>query len=346
MPLPYMRAAVFRGEGRIGVERLPRPEPAAGEVRVRIEACGICGSDLHLLQNGLYPPGIVPGHEFVGRVDAVGPDVDFLADGTRVAVEPFRSCGHCVYCRGGRDPLCPEARVLGISQAGGLAEYAVVPVRRLFPVPGDLDASLAALAEPTAVAVHGLRRGALASGQRVLVLGAGSVGLVTLAAARALGAGEVWVTARHAHQAALARALGAHEVLGEDAATPHALGSLGNEMPFDLVVETVGGRAETLDAAGAAVRPGGAVSVVGFFLGRTEIDPLPLMLKEATLAWSYCYAHQEEDADFAEAIRILDRERHVLGDLVTHRLPLDAAPRAFQIAAERHAGALKVSVLS
>ncbi len=345
MPPTDARAVVFRGEHRLAVERRPRPDPGPHEVRLRVEACGICGSDLHLFQNGLYAPGLVPGHEFAGSVDALGPEVEGISVGQRMAVEPFRSCGRCDCCRRGRDPLCRAARVLGLNDPGGLAEFVIVPARRLFRVPPDLDASLAALAEPMAVAVHALRRGGLAPGQRVLVLGAGSIGLLTLVAARTLGAGEVWLTARHPHQAELAHALGAHQVLGEDAAAPAALSGLGGEVPFDLVVESVGGQATTLEAAGAAVRPGGVVSVVGLFLGRVEIDSLPLLLKEATLAWSYCYARGEGDADFAAAVRILDGERAGLDALVTHRVPLDQVARAYVTAAERRAGALKVSVL-
>jgi threonine dehydrogenase-like Zn-dependent dehydrogenase len=222
-----------------------------------------------------------------------------------------------------------------------------VPAARVHPVPADLSAPVAALAEPMAVVVHALARGQLAAGQRVLVLGAGSVGLLALVAARRLGAGEVWMTARHSHQAALARALGAARVLHEAEATPRALDALGREAAIDLVVETVGGRADTLRGALAAVRPGGTISVVGLFLGDVALDPLAPLMKEVTLAWSYCYGRRDAGSagsDFATAIGVLDGEREALAPLVTHRFPLERSADAFAAAADRRGGAVKISI--
>jgi len=349
-----MRAAVTRGGSSLAVERVARPEPGPGEVRVRVTACGICGSDLHLLRAGFMAPGHTPGHEMAGRVDALGSGVRGLREGQAVAVEPFRSCGSCALCAAGRDPLCREARLLGVHAPGGLAEYVVAPARRLFPAPDDLAAPLAALAEPLAVSVHGLRRGALVAGERVVVLGAGSVGLLTLLAARALGAGETWITARHAHQAEVARQLGAARVLAEgEAPAP------GDEA--DLVVETVGGGADTLAEAAAWVRPAGRVVVLGVFLAPVVLQTLPLLMKEASLLWSYCYQHPADDsahrplavrgkgrletADFADALAILDRERERAARVASHAVPLDEVERAFALASRRKEGALKVSVL-
>jgi threonine dehydrogenase-like Zn-dependent dehydrogenase len=314
-------------------------------VRIRVGACGICGSDLRMLDGGFFPKGATPGHEFAGRVDALGPGVGGLAVGDAIAVEPFRSCGRCPACRAGRDPICRDARLLGVHDAGGLAECVVVPARRAFRAPADLDARFAALAEPMAVVVHGLARGGFTAGQRVLVLGAGSIGLLTVLAARALGAGEVLVTARHAHQAKLARELGAARVLAEAEADARALEALGRREEIDLVVETVGGSAETLRLAGSAVRPGGTISVLGLFFGSVALDALPLLLKEATVAWSYCYAHGEEHADFAEALRLIGDERERLAPVLTHSVPLDEVATAFALAADRRAGAIKVTVI-
>jgi threonine dehydrogenase-like Zn-dependent dehydrogenase len=234
---------------------------------------------------------------------------------------------------------------LGIHRPGGFAEYLSVPARRLFPVPADLDPSLAALSEPMAVMVHGLRRGELAAGQRVLILGAGTLGLLGAVAARVLGASEVWLTARHPHQAELGARLGATRVLREEEASARELDRLGREWPIDLVVETVGGDADTLSSAAAAVRPGGTVSVVGIFMGRAAVDGLPLLLKETTLAWSNCYAHPSQGADFETAIELVSAHRSALRPLITHELPLDDVARAFALASDKKAGAVKVAVL-
>jgi L-iditol 2-dehydrogenase len=339
-----MRAARVTGRDAIELARLDVPEPGAGEVRVAVQACGICGSDLHLFHSGFFAPGTTPGHEAAGVVDALGPDVAGVAAGARVAIEPMRSCGACPSCRAGFYSICREAQLHGLHLPGGLAEFVVVPAARVHPVPADLDVALAALAEPMAVVVHALGRGRLEKGQRVLVLGAGTVGLLTLVAAQRLGAGEVWITARHPQQAALARALGATRVLGEAEASPLAADALGREAPIDLVVETVGGGADTLRVASAAVRPGGVVSVVGVFLGAAPLDPLGLMMKEVTLAWSYCYGTPDGRSDFAVGIDTIAERRDALAPLVTQRLPLDRVADAFAIAAARGAGAVKVSL--
>jgi threonine dehydrogenase-like Zn-dependent dehydrogenase len=342
-----MRAVVVRGRNRVEVVRRPLPEPGPGEARVRVEACGICGSDLHLLGQGLFPTGQVPGHEPAGVVDALGPGAVGPPRGARVAVEPIRGCGGCATCRAGRYAVCRASRLAGLHLPGALAEYVVVPAENLFPVPSGLDPRLAALAEPMAVVVHALHRGGLASGQRVLVLGSGSVGLLAAAAAVRLGAGDVWVSARHPHQAERARALGAGRVLGEADASPEALDALGRAEDIDLVVETVGGQADTLRAAAAAVRPGGAISVVGVFWGNLTLDPMPLLLKEATVAWSYCYGDDpERGTDFAEAVDVIGAARDALGPaLLTHTVPLDDAARGFALASDRRAGAVKVTLV-
>jgi threonine dehydrogenase-like Zn-dependent dehydrogenase len=340
-----MRAMVWGDGGALREAVLERPEPGPGEVRVRVRACGICGSDLHLRNTGFVTKGVAPGHELAGVVDAVGEGVADLAVGTAVAVEPLRSCGTCAECRKGLDALCPSGRLLGVHEHGGFAEHVVVPAGRAFPVPADLDPRVAALAEPTAVVVRGLRRGGFAPGGRVLVLGAGTLGLLSILAARSLGAGEVWISARHAAQAALAGELGAARVLAEADAAPQALARAARKTPFDVVVETVGGSADTLNAAGAAVRRGGTVAVVGMFLAPVALDTLPLLLKEATLAWSYCYGRTDDPCEFAAATALLAAERERAARLATHAVPLSQAARAFDLAADKKSGAIKVTVV-
>ena len=339
-----MQAAVSSGPNQIGPQSLATPEVDAGDVRVRIEACGICGSDLHLLGVGALPAGMPPGHEMMGVVESLGADVTGVAVGERVAVEPFRTCGTCTSCRAGRGNICREAKLLGVHAPGGLAEYATAPARRVFPVADGLPSSVAALAEPLSVSVHGLRRVAFERGQRVLILGAGSVGLLTVLAAKALGAGEVIATARHSHQAERAEALGADRVLLEREAEPMALAQLGQERDIDIVVETVGGTADTLNAAGIAVRPGGAVSVLGVFMAPVSLQTLPLLMKEVTLGFSYCYEHGDDHADFGDSVEILTAHRDAAAALVTHRFPLEDVRHAFDTAGDRKAGAIKVSL--
>jgi threonine dehydrogenase-like Zn-dependent dehydrogenase len=279
-----------------------------------------------------------------GVVDALGGGVSGFEPGQAVTIEPLRSCGRCDECRAGLDAICREVEIHGIQRPGGLAEYVSVPARRLFPISPEIDPTIAALTEPMAVAVHGVRRGGLERGQRVLVLGAGSVGLLTVVAARALGAEDVWLTARHPHQAALGAALGASRVLSEEEASLEGLDALGRQAPIDLVVETVGGGADTLISASAAVRPGGAISVVGVFMGNAEINALSLFMKENVLAFSNCYSRPGGQPDFARAVELVTAHRDALAGIATHAQPLASIDEAFRIAADKKEGAIKVSV--
>ena len=340
-----MRAAVGRPGGALEILRKPVPEPGPGEVRVRLTACGICGSDLHFYHAGVWRPDGTPGHEMAGEIDALGDGVEGLSTGTSVAIEPIHSCGSCDCCQQGRQALCRQAQIYGVHRDGGFAEYLAVPARSVFELPPALRPQIAALTEPMAVVVHGLRRGALAKGQRVLVLGGGTIGLLSVVAARALGAGEVWMTARHPHQAELGAALGAARVLREAEADLMALDGAGRESPIDLVVETVGGSADTLDAAGAAARPGGAVSVLGVFMGNVSLNALPYFLKEITLAFSNCYEHPHRGADFETAALLVSSHRDALEALTTHDVPLDDIAQGFVLASDKKAGAVKVTVL-
>ena len=338
-----MRAIVCPGPGKLALDRLPVPEPGPGEVRLRVRACGICGSDLHLLPGGYLGNSVVPGHEMTGVVDALGDGVAGVTTGDLASVEPLRACGRCDLCGRGRSALCRELQVLGIHVNGGFAEYALVPSERLFGVPADLPGPLAALAEPMAVVVHGLRRGGVRQGSRVLVLGAGTLGLLAVLAARGLGA-EAWITARYPHQAERAGALGAVRVLSEKEGSAEALTTLGNEVGFDCVLESVGGEADTLSLAAAAVAPGGTISVVGLFQRPVSLEPTPLFLKEVTLAWSNCYEHAHDGADFERAVALIDAHRGLLEAVTTHSVGLDAIERGFALAGDRRSGSVKVTV--
>jgi 2-desacetyl-2-hydroxyethyl bacteriochlorophyllide A dehydrogenase len=329
-------------DNRVTVGEVLVDEPDSGQVRLRVEACGICGSDLHLLENGLVADGHTPGHEMCGRIDALGADVSGFSLGQRVAVEPTLGCGSCRYCRAGDPQLCRDLRIYGVHIAGGLAERVLVRAECLHPIDESLAPAVAAMSEPVAVAVHGVRRAGLQNTDRVLVQGAGTVGLVTALVAKSMGA-EVWQSARYAHQAELAREMGADRVLHEEEATGLPLRALGNEVDFDVVVETVGGYADTLFDACHAIRPGGTIAVLGMFLGKPSIAPWPMLTKEGTIVWSDCYA-RHGSGDFADAVRIVESERGRLARLTTHQFSLHDAAAAFAAAVDRRSGAVKITI--
>jgi 2-desacetyl-2-hydroxyethyl bacteriochlorophyllide A dehydrogenase len=334
-----MLAAFSGGKGKIEVREAPLPSPGPGEVLLRVRACGICGSDLHVYRGELpVPPTISLGHEFAGEVVEAGEGVEGFAPGQRVVVEPVRVCRRCSYCRTGNHQLCPRRVLLGTFAPGGLAEYVCVPDYTLYPLPDALDFELGALVEPLAVVVHGLHLVDLAFGDRVVILGSGTIGVMTALAARAQGAAEVVATYRYEHQARAALAAGATRAVPAD-----DVSSLSTEKP-DVVVETVGGHAETLGQAVGLVRPGGRVSVLGLFTGPVQVNALAMMLNEVRMACAIMYCRSRRLSDFEAALRIIEADPERARATVTHRFPLSEAAEAFATAADKKSGSLKVQI--
>ena len=334
-----MRAAFIAGKENIDVREIDMPTPAADEVLVRVRACGICGSDLHFY-HGVFPANsnISPGHEFAGEVAEVGQEVSGFEEGQRVVVEPIRRCQECAFCRTGRYHLCPKHMLLGTFAPGGLAEYVSVPAYTLYPLPDHLDFELGALVEPMAVAVHGVHLVILAVGERVLVLGSGTIGLFSVIAAKAAGAGEVISTYRHDHQGEAALAAGASRTIRDSELT-----GLEKE-GIDVVIETIGGNAPTVAQALGAVRPGGRISVLGLFPGAVQLGGLALILKEVTVVGGITYCHPGLHSDFDVAIGILRSDPERARAVITHRFPLNEVAQAFATAADKGTKSLKVHV--
>src|SRR5437867_2198059 len=271
-----MLSAFCPAPGRMELREAPRPTPGPGQVLVRIRSCGICGSDLHYYHGGLPVPPVCPGHEISGEVAEVAAGVDAVRPGDRVTVEPLITCHRCPACRVGDYQLCRNLQLLGIHADGGFAEYRCVPAYAVFKLPDAMDLTVAALTEPTAVCVHAVRLAGVRLGDRVVVLGAGTIGLLAALAARAAGAAEVLVTARHPHQHEAATRLGARPFSDAD---DGMLTDYTSGHPVDVVIETVGGSADTLNQALFHVRPAGTVSVLGVFTAPVSMNGLILVVK-------------------------------------------------------------------
>jgi L-iditol 2-dehydrogenase len=335
-----MRAAVISGRHSIGVVERKIPEPAPGWVRVAVTAVGICGTDLHIYGGMLGDvSGLQPGHEVAGVIDAIGDGV-MLATGTKVALEPITACGHCFQCGTGHRNRCPEHRLFGVTARGGMTEFMSVPAECLHALPADLNDNVAALAEPMAVCVRGVRLGGVGLGDRVAVLGAGSIGALSVLAAREAGAGEIFVTARYPHQAALAQALGATRVFATIEQMTEALGTAS----MDVVIETVGGRANSLTEAVNVAGRGATIAMLGVFEGSPGIPGLTFAERELTLVGSYCYARDARVGDFALATSLLSKYRAELPELVTHRFKLDEVASAYAAAGDKKSGSIKVQI--
>ena len=336
---PRMRALLVERPGEAHVVDLPVAEPAPGEVLVRVEAAGICGSDLELVE-GTRPPAyvrypIVPGHEWAGTVAGVGSDVTNVSPGDLVVAEGFRSCGACARCREGRTNLCGgEYAETGFTHAGGFAEFVVVPARLVHVLPPETDLSAAALLEPAACVANGLLAAPLQPGLDVAVVGAGSLGLLATALLSLVSPSRLTLVGTRADRLALGRRLGASETI--DARDADALHG-----EFDLVFEAAS-RSDGARAALALARRGGTVILEGL-----SGDPAPtlssdeVVLKHLTVqgifgassaAWHWVVAL------FSDGL--LDPT-----PLVTHRFALEEHEAAFATLRAREPGALKVELV-
>ncbi len=333
------------------IEELESEPPGAGDVVLRIRSCGICGSDLHAYRDrSRWTAGRVLGHEIAGEVAELGESVTSLRVGQRVALNPRLFCGVCAECRGGRTELCVNSGGLhGFQLPGGFRETLTVPQENLFPVADDLDFAVAALAEPLAVAVHGHRVAAQLDsarpthGERVVVLGAGPIGLMSVFYAAQAGA-EVAVTARYEHQAGAARMLGATHVFDSDNDGPDELVAWSKEHPVDLVMETVGGTAETPALAGRVARMGGRVLILGGFSEGIGMPANLIMGRQLRIAGTIFYGYIGMQHDYEITTALLEEHRELLGKLITHRVSLDDVGQGIAFAGDKSSGALKVTV--
>jgi (R,R)-butanediol dehydrogenase/meso-butanediol dehydrogenase/diacetyl reductase len=319
-----MRAAIFDWIGQpLRVDDLQRPEPADDEVLLRVAACGICGSDLHITEDPVtfgVGQGTVLGHEFAGEVVGVGRGVTGLTFGDRVAVAPMWGCGHCDSCRRGEPAWCAEMRLIG----GGYAEFAAVAARQCRRLPDDLPTQEGALAEPVAVGLHAVIRSGMKPGDRVLVLGAGPIGLVVAFWARRLGARDVVVADLGRHQEQRAAAMGATGFAlsgpGLDAEVQAMIGA----RP-DIVFECVGKKG-LIDFACRLVRVHGTVVGVGLCVGGDEWDPFAALSKEIQIVFAVFFTM----AEFETALEALGPGRFSPRALITDRIGFARVPEIFE----------------
>jgi threonine dehydrogenase-like Zn-dependent dehydrogenase len=333
-----MRAAAWTADRTLSI--VERPEPAAqpGSTIVRVAACGICGSDLHFYRGEFQPvPGMVPGHEIAGVVESGGD----LPPGTPIAVEPLLGCRTCSHCQAGNPMLCPTHRLMGMALPGGMQEALSVPSAYLHPLPPGVTPELGSLAEPLAVCVRAINLAQVSPGGRVLILGSGTIGLLSLLLARAV-ASEVAITARYPHQAALATRFGASIILEPGSSE---FRSWAKSHRPDVVIETVGGTADTLTDAVLSVRGGGTVVVLGVFSATPSLPALQLVGQEVRVVGSLMYGSTGGRSEFGAAVDLLAGYCEELGLLQTAMLPLERANEAFEMAADKTRGAFKVTVL-
>ena len=334
-----MKALRFHGPGDLRLEELPAPEPKAGEIRVRPQAVGLCGTDTHILRGDLPAARpVVLGHEIAGVVDAVGNDVAGVREGDQVTIEPHVYCRTCRYCRLGREHLCLEKRAFGVHLNGGLAEQLVVPAFTAFGLPPGIGPEIGCLAEPVACCIHGMDRLAPGSGAPLLIIGAGPAGLILTRLAQFAGATPIVVSEPNDERRAAALDFGADHALDPgDKGWGAALDELSDGQGFDSVIEAVGAPA-TLELAVERAARGGRILVFGAapMDAVAKLRPYELFARELTLIGTVINPYTHE-----RAVRLLPRLG--LERLTVANFPLESFRAAFDAQATGAAG-LKVEI--
>ncbi|MGW7042890.1 L-idonate 5-dehydrogenase [Streptomyces avermitilis] len=329
-----MLGCVIHGRGDLRVDELPEPAAGPGQALVAVRYGGVCGSDLHYWRHGgvgdfrLREP-MVLGHEVVGTALSYGPGATGPAPGTAVAVHPATPCGVCPECADGRANVCRDTRYLGSAARtphvqGGFAARVAVPAAQVRALPEGLDLRRAALAEPLSVALHAVRRAGPVAGRRVLVTGAGPIGCLVVAAAKAAGAGRVTVTDLLPRALSYAAGVGADDVVRADDPA-----DAGWPDSVDVAVEA-SGVAAGLDTCLRLVRRGGVVVQLGMLPpGQSPFAGNLVVSREIELRGAFRFADE-----FDEALTLLAREP-AFDSLISAVVPLEEAESAFALAADR-----------
>jgi L-idonate 5-dehydrogenase len=326
-------ACVVHAAGDLRIEELPSVAPGPGQVAVGIEFGGICGSDLHYYHDGgvgdfrIREP-LVLGHEVVGRISGLGSGVEGLAVGAPVGVHPATPCGTCAECLADRRNICAYSNYLGSAARnphiqGGFIQQLIIPAEQVRLLPAGLELRTAVLAEPLSVAIHAVRQAGDVAGKRVLVTGAGPIGLLVVAALRQAGANEVVVTDLHETPLAVAREVGATHTL--------QAGDAQHVWPdeIDLAIEASGTAAGLRTCLERVRRAGTVVQVGSLPPGDTGFPGNILMTRELTLRGAFRFDHEFDTAIawLADGINV--------GPIVTHAFPLSDAAKAFDLASDR-----------
>lgn len=327
---------------KIILEEVEKPIPKKGEVLVQVVSCGICGSDIHAY-HGRHPfikCPIVQGHEFSGVVTELGADVTGVRVGQRVTVIPHLICGKCYGCKLGKSNLCENLKFIGCQSEGAMAEYLAVPAEMIVPLPAEIDFEEGALIEPLAVGVHAVNRSNLKQGNRVLIYGAGPIGLLTLQAAKAKGAGEVIIADLSDWRLRKAKELGASYIINP--AKENLKEYLKAHFPaegIDLIFECVGA-AQTIQEAIEIARKGSQIIVVGVFGKEVPIKMGWVQDHELDLLGSCSYVRE----DFLEAIELIQQKKVNVQSLITNRFPLTKIAEAYKLIEKERDKILKVLI--
>ena len=336
-----MQAAVLNGPFDLQVVEKPKPGLCAGEVLVRVNYCGICGSDLHAYKSGLFPFGMTIGHEYSGIIEEVDPAAGELKGGEKVTGIPSLACGSCFSCRAGKDNICENMTVVGVSREGAMAEAVVVPAESIALMPAAMPLELGTLVEPCSVALHAAKMVELLPEQKVVILGAGAIGLSLLLELKRRGLESIVVADINSGRARKALDLGAWNVidLGEEK-LERRIDELTGGAGADVVFECVG-IPDTIKDSVNLVRQGGTVMVLGICEIPVELFFLGLVTREIQLKTAYGCTKEE----FREALEVIAANPDPYKALVGKTIPLEkVAEKGFVPLLESGSAAIRTLV--
>jgi len=326
-----MKALRWYGRKDLRYEDIPEPSPRPGQIKARINLAGICGSDLKEYASGpcLIAAAKAPltiGHEFAGRVVEVGEGVTDFESGQRVSGLGYWCCGECFYCQRALYNLCLNSDFSGISVDGSMAEYLVAPSYSFYKLPDSVSDEAGALVEPLSVAIHAVRQGKVHPGDTVAIVGDGTIGLCSLLAAKAAGASEVYVVAKHKGRGEVASAMGATAVIYLSDGNPvQKMQNLTGGLGADISIECVG-YPDTPQLSVELARRGGIAVIVGVFEQPGTFDFSTMTFSERTLVGSSIYVDEGRTAIALLADKRIDPSR-----LITSIIPLkDAVKMGFE----------------
>jgi L-iditol 2-dehydrogenase len=335
-----MKALVYEGAWQMPLREIAVPEPGPGDAIVAVQAVGICGSDVHgfMGTTGRRKPPIVMGHEFSGVVSSVGDAVADYQPGDRVVVFPLLTCGACASCRAGRPNICLNRGGLGMNLNGAYAEAVRVPQQMLYRLPDGMSWEQGALVEPLAVAMHAVNLTPLALMDTLVIIGAGTIGLLALLCARQRGAGAIVVTDRSPHRLETARRLGADVVVNIDEQDPvAAVQALTGGVGAHAAIEAVGATAAVQQSL-AVVRSGGHVTWIGNSQPEVAVNMQQIVTRELTVRGAYGFVDE-----FGQAIEAVRRSRWFdFTQLIELVAPLADGPKLVHDLAKGELSAVKV----
>ncbi len=340
-----MKAAIYTGIGQIGIQEVDRSDPLPGYVVLDTKRAGICGSDLHsYFGHWSQPTTFASGHETCGIVAELGQGVTGFQQGDKVTAECFSHCGQCTYCRTGHYNHCAQRKGISHNAHGGFAEYTTVHASGLFKLPESMSFEEGAMVEPLAVSHRAVAQSGVTYRDRMAILGGGSIGQLCLAVAKAVGVKETLITVKYEQQAELAKQLGAdHVVRVGEADLRDCVRDITDGFGMDAVIETVG-VAQTINDAMAMVRRRGVVVLLAGYHKSLEIELGQIVWSEAIITGSNCYGYSGMKTDFETSIDLIASGKVDVTKLVTHRFPFSEISEAFEVAADKTSGCIKVHV--